>query len=174
MLLSGCELSFTSSIQLPSTFTSQHLPSDQFPPASEFFGYYRQSAPKFTQVNLEQIGASTAALRTLADLEKSPRPFQMEAMQNKLQDVSTYYLMLELLDGGETGLLPELEPISEESIVKELERRSGSSFKNDKSKWVAWFLGNKDHATELERANLLIFVRTQQSMARVLQNKRPT
>ncbi|MEL7258186.1 MAG: hypothetical protein AAFN80_10150 [Pseudomonadota bacterium] len=77
-----------------------------------------------------------------------------------LSGVSTYFLMLELMDGGEVGVLPELEPIAAPEIFFELESRTSESFGSSKDDWANWFLGAATYGTELERANFRIFLDT--------------
>jgi hypothetical protein len=82
-------------------------------------------------------------------------------MNPNFSDVTTYFLVLELLEAGEAGLLPSLEPISMKSIAQELILRSGHDHGTNAEKWAYWFIGNPDHGTELERANLLMFLKAQ-------------
>ena len=76
-----------------------------------------------------------------------------------LSSVSTYFLMLELMD-GRSGLLPDLEPLAASEIFSELENRTSERFGSSKDDWASWFLGAAKHGTELERANFSIFLRT--------------
>ena len=89
-----------------------------------------------------------------------------------LSSVSTYFLMLEMMDGGEVGILPELEPIAASEIFSELERRTSERFGSSKDDWASWFLGAAKHGTELERANFGIFLKTI-DMASSLATSRP-
>lgn len=82
-------------------------------------------------------------------------------MENDISKVSTFFLILELLECGNAGLLPALEPISMPMISKELERRSGQVFGTNADSWAYWFIGNPDHGTELERGNLLMSLKAQ-------------
>ncbi|MEL6570133.1 MAG: hypothetical protein AAFQ64_00640 [Pseudomonadota bacterium] len=74
---------------------------------------------------------------------------------NELNSVSVYYLLLELFDGGNCGILPELETITEISLIKELERQTGQTFQTDKKAWANWFLLEAEGGSELERENFL-------------------
>ena len=93
-----------------------------------------------------------------------------------LTGISVYYLILEALNDGNVGLLPLLEPIPWEDIVFELKQRTGLDYGNDSSHWARWFLGNDEWGSELERANLSMFLQTQESMTRIWQKllSRPT
>jgi hypothetical protein len=84
-----------------------------------------------------------------------------------LASVSTYFLLLELLNGGETGLIQTHRPLSDATILQELKNRSNLDFASDKSKWARWFIESGDHGTDIERSNLLIFVTTLESMERI-------
>lgn len=84
--------------------------------------------------------------------------------------VSTYYLILELLNNGDCGLLPDIEPISLSSIVDELLSRSKENFGSDPEAWARWFAGNKDHGTDIERANTLIFLKTREMFSEFSKN----
>ena len=88
-----------------------------------------------------------------------------------LSNVSTYFLMLELMDGGKIGLLPELEPLAASEIFSELENRTSERFGSSKDDWASWFLGAAKHGTELERANFGIFLKTA-NMASSLETSR--
>lgn len=86
---------------------------------------------------------------------------------NRLSSVSTYFLILELLNEGKSGLLPNIEPIEMSEIFTELETRTENKMDRDKEAWATWFLGNDKHGTELERSNLLIFLETRRHMQRL-------
>lgn len=75
-----------------------------------------------------------------------------------LNSESVYFLLLELLNNGEAGLLPEIEPLTADEITAELERRTGNKFGLDLKSWARWFLGSKEFGSEMERANFLIFL----------------
>ena len=84
-----------------------------------------------------------------------------------IRDASVYYLILELLDGGKIGLLPDLEPLDPEVIVSELKRRTNLDIGNEGREWATWFYGNPEYGSELERANLHMFLQTQDAMTRI-------
>lgn len=90
----------------------------------------------------------------------------------KLSDVSTYYLVLELMNNGDVGLLPELEPIPEPEIIEELEHRTQECSGSSKDKWAQWFLGAADHGSELERANFMMFLETRTMLSRSIEKVR--
>ncbi len=79
---------------------------------------------------------------------------------NGLDKISTYYLCLELLNGGEAGLLPEVESLLEEDILGEMKHRTGKDFGNDKERWARFVIGSPEYGSELERSNLMIFMDT--------------
>ncbi len=85
-----------------------------------------------------------------------------------LGSVSVYYLILELCQNGKTGLLPELEPIPLEAIREELASRTGQKFRST-NEWTTWFIGNSEYGTELERANLLIYLKEEEYFKKLLQ-----
>jgi hypothetical protein len=85
----------------------------------------------------------------------------------ELASVSTYFLLLELLNGGDTGLIQTQPPLSDATILKELKKRSNLDFASDKSKWARWFIESGDHGTDIERSNLLIFMKTLESMEKI-------
>ncbi len=80
----------------------------------------------------------------------------------ELESVSTYYLIIELLNNGSAGLLPEHEPIPVQAIVSELVQRSGTTYHEDQEVWARWFIASKEHGSEIERANTLIFMNTRE------------
>ena len=84
-----------------------------------------------------------------------------------LSDVSVYYLILELLDHGETGLLPELEPINPLDLLSELRLRTGVDKGEDPRAWAYWFIGDPTFGNELERANLLLSIKTEEAMTQI-------
>jgi hypothetical protein len=84
--------------------------------------------------------------------------------------VSVYYLLIELLNNGSAGLMPEIEPLVEEDIMFELERRTGKSYGSQKDEWGKWFIRSTDCGTELERANLMIFMRLRAHMIGTWEN----
>ena len=79
---------------------------------------------------------------------------------DELNSVSVYYLLAELFGGGNMGILPKLEPISEESVIKALEEQTGQTFQTDKKAWANWFLFEAEVDSELERENFLTFLAT--------------
>lgn len=86
---------------------------------------------------------------------------------NKFSDVSTYYLVLEYLDGGHVGVLPEIEPISSDELLSALKDRTGRNLGDDPKAWASWFIGNSEYGTELERANLWMFMQSQASLRKI-------
>jgi hypothetical protein len=84
-----------------------------------------------------------------------------------LSEVSTYFLILELLESGEAGLVQGLGPESIPTIILELESRTGMKYGEKADDWAKQFLQSKHLGSELERANLMIFLRTRQMMSRI-------
>lgn len=82
----------------------------------------------------------------------------------KLEDMSTYFLILELFNEGSAGFYPESEPFEQKAIIAELEMRYGTRETDGRDSWAKWFLAAEEHATELERANFLMFLETRQHM----------
>ena len=84
-----------------------------------------------------------------------------------LNKASNYYLLLELLEDGRAGLLSNSSPIPTESLVVELKRRTGEDFGDNKEEWARHFIHSSNLCSELERANLMIFLKTQEAMTRI-------
>jgi hypothetical protein len=73
----------------------------------------------------------------------------IEVHMTLLQTISTRDLLIELMYGGSCGILPELsprEPFLIESLVAELESRSGKSFGVDLRAWVDWYVLEDSHS----------------------------
>jgi hypothetical protein len=83
-----------------------------------------------------------------------------------LSNVSIYYLLLELLEDGRAGLINGEEGIPEINILQELQKRTGRNFET-KAEWAKFFIADEYLGSEIERANLLIFVKTQEAMIKV-------
>ena len=100
----------------------------------------------------------------------------MSLIVKNLKEVSVYYLLLEALNDGAAGLLPSIEPIPIEHLIAELTHRTGVNNNETVLDWAKWFLGSDVWGSELERANLLIFLKTQESMSQIWQkiSSRPT
>lgn len=87
--------------------------------------------------------------------------------ERQLRDASTYFLVLELLNEGEAGLISATDQIPIDEIVVELEMRTKLDFGNRKMDWAQHFVRSPSLGTELERANLLMFLQTQEAMTRI-------
>ena len=87
--------------------------------------------------------------------------------KSQLENASTYYLILELLEGGAAGLISCGHAISEGDILGELRNRTGQDLGSRKEDWAQFFIESSDLGSELERANVLIYLRTQEAMARI-------
>ncbi len=75
-------------------------------------------------------------------------------MDDRVQTISTYHLIYELLEDGEGKLYPEMEPIDLESIVSALRRRHSCNWGSSVDLWVEWFLASPDAGTEDERRSI--------------------
>lgn len=89
------------------------------------------------------------------------------SINDRLREASVYYLILELLEDGQAGLISGSDAIPEASLILELRRRTGKDFGAAKESWVRYFIQSNDLGSELERANLMMFVRTQEAMRRI-------
>lgn len=75
-------------------------------------------------------------------------------MDERVQTISTYHLIYELLEDGEGNLYPEMEPIARESIVSALQRRHACNWGSTVELWVEWFVASPDAGTEEERQSI--------------------
>ena len=80
-----------------------------------------------------------------------------------LAAISTYYLVIEVCENGHSGLLPDLEPIAHQALVDELKQRTGLGF-DEPEDWASWFVGNEKFGSDLERANLLMYLETKKRL----------
>lgn len=83
-----------------------------------------------------------------------------------LSHASTYYLLLELLEDGRAGLVAREHDILESDILEELRLRTGKTFAS-RADWVNYFIRTEELGSDLERANLYIFFKTQEAMMRI-------
>lgn len=88
-------------------------------------------------------------------------------INDRLEKASVYYLILELLEDGRAGLISGSDTIPETSLILELKRRTGEDFGTVKEDWARYFIQSNDLGSELERANLMMFLKTRDAMKRI-------
>lgn len=79
------------------------------------------------------------------------------ANPDSLGPVSTLHLLVELMYGGESKLIPDLEPlepISFDLLVETLSRRAQKNFGGDVDAWCEWFLHDETAGTQEDRTTL--------------------
>ena len=90
-------------------------------------------------------------------------------MKDVLEKLSNYFLILEALNDGNAGFLPREEPISKDKIFSELRRRTGLDIEDSDAAWSSWFISEESGAPEIERSNLMMFLKTQKSMQHIME-----
>lgn len=75
---------------------------------------------------------------------------------NKFENISTFFLLVELLHDGSAGTIEDLvqyEPIMNEEIVDELSIRANINIGNSYSNWKEWYFESSS-VTENEKKTL--------------------
>jgi hypothetical protein len=85
-----------------------------------------------------------------------------------IQSISTYFLLLELLNNGDTGLIVISTQLSEYLIFEELKRRSGVDYGTSKKDWADWFIRGGDGSSKQERSHLLEFLKLKETTKKIL------
>jgi len=76
----------------------------------------------------------------------------------KLENMSIYFLIRELIYAGTAGIDNNLEPIEVNELTKQLIQKSGFNFGDEKKKWVDWFLSTSSGATQIEKDSIIMTV----------------
>lgn len=75
----------------------------------------------------------------------------------RIDKISTYHLVIELMYEGKAEIIPEikgLEPFDVKEILQALRKRSGEDFGDTYDRWSNWFLETEDVASKYEKNTL--------------------